>query len=137
MTRLLFAAALALLPIQGPADPTTATPTAVAPLQILPPRLAELDAQTRTGAELDATDTFCDHRDVVAASLIEDYHEEMIDHAGMPGERALELWASAEAGTWTLVYLRADGVACVADFGDGWTPDGSTHPLIAELGITV
>lgn len=134
MTRLFLAAAIAFLPaaVTGEVE----RPQNALAVQ-LPPILAELDAQTRTGADLYATDTFCDHRDIVSASLIEDYREEMVEHAGMLGDRALELWASPEAGTWTLVYLRADGIACVADYGDGWQPDGPTHPMIADLGITV
>ncbi len=134
MTRFLIAAAVLALPFGGPA---VVQPTEPVPGFELPLALRELDRQTRVGASLAPSDAFCDHRDVVAASLAEDYLEEVVETAGIPGGRMLELWASEDAGTWTLVYHRADGVACVADYGEGWMPSAPPHPLMAATGLAV
>ncbi|HMO07387.1 MAG TPA: hypothetical protein PKD10_07025 [Paracoccaceae bacterium] len=131
MPRLFLVAALLMLPAGIP----TPAPSSAPPSWPIPIALSELDRQPRTGAALDPANPFCGSPDDVAASLVDDYGETVVASSGLPGDRLLELWASASAGSWTLVYHRPDGVACVADWGDGWSPLSGPHPLMVPPGV--
>jgi len=90
--------------------------------------LASLDAQTRTGEALRPTDPYCDTPDAVAANIIDSYGEQLVRSEPLGGG-ALDLWSSPELETWTVVYRRADGVACVASYGGGDLPYAEQAPL--------
>jgi len=40
----------------------------------------------------------------------------------------IELWTSAKTRTWTLLFTRADGTACVIATGTGWMSTPSEAP---------
>ncbi len=100
----------------------------------LPPEIVAFDVQTRTGAELAVDDAFCDHRDLVRASLFDDYGERIARSLELESGRTLDFWQSSVSGTWTVVYTRPDGISCVADSGDAWSSNGDRHPLMAQFG---
>lgn len=98
--------------------------------------LATLDAVTRTGAALELEDPFCDTPEVVAISLVEDYFETLQFSLWGKGEARLDLWSANATGTWTLVYTRTDGVACVAASGTGWADNLSSAEAVRLVGFT-
>lgn len=67
----------------------------------------------------------------IARALAQDHDERPIG-AGVVrgGERIAELFASP-AGTWTLVIVRTDGLACLALSGTDWT---TAYPQIKREG---
>jgi hypothetical protein len=53
--------------------------------------------------------------------------------AGLKSDsQLLEIWASAETGTWTVLITRADGSSCIVASGTHWLKDA---PEIAGLGV--
>ena len=74
----------------------------------------------RAGEELSLTETYCDARTVVAATLRHDFAETP-RLVRMTGEgMMMELWASELMGTWTVLHHGADGISCIVTSGQGW-----------------
>ena len=92
----------------------------------------------RAGEELSLTETYCDARTVVAATLRHDFAETP-RLVRMTGEgMMMELWASELMGTWTVVHHGGDGISCIVTSGQGWT--GATDAAVmldAALGEAV
>ncbi|MDD8021562.1 MAG: hypothetical protein PHX82_00430 [Paracoccaceae bacterium] len=84
--------------------------------------LSVFDAITETGEAQAANVPYCDHRPALLATLSHDFGEHPVTQSPVDTHRHVELWASEVMGTWTAVYVRADGVACVINSGIGWTP---------------
>jgi hypothetical protein len=64
----------------------------------------------------------CGDRDELIAEL-DSLHKEHLVAAGLHDEHHLvELWASEDGATWTLLLSRADGFACVMGAGSAWLP---------------
>lgn len=95
---------------------------------VAPGTLSALDAQTRSGAALRPTDPYCDTPDAVAANIVDSYGERQVRSEAL-GDGALDSWFSPELETWTVVYRRADGIACVASYGGGDLPYAERAPL--------
>ncbi|MBZ4022101.1 hypothetical protein CKO11_06470 [Rhodobacter sp. TJ_12] len=89
--------------------------------------LSVFDAIEETGAAQSPDVPYCDRQPAVAATLSHDFGEHPRVKSPLPGERAVTLWASDLMGTWTAVYTRADGVACVVSSGIDWK--SSTNPV--------
>lgn len=65
----------------------------------------------------------CGKRAEIVAALQKRYGESAAG-VGIAGEnRVVELWSSAETGTWTLLMTRTDGVACMMASGEDWTTE--------------
>ena len=60
----------------------------------------------------------CAPEDMIKDRLDAVHGEEMRDVQDVGGY-PVELWASAETGSWTL-FVTADGMACVIGVGAGW-----------------
>ncbi len=43
--------------------------------------------------------------------------------SGMGSGTIIELWASEETGTWTILQVFPNGMACVKAVGEGWHTD--------------
>ena len=77
-------------------------------------------------------DMACGARDSVVAALGEKYGE-IRRGGGLAGPTAIfEIWASEATGTWTILKISPDGMACIMAAGDVWqfdvgklTPAGS------------
>ncbi len=83
--------------------------------------LSRFDAIIRTGADQLATDPYCDQRPVVLMNLSESYGEKLQEAYQPRAGSDVEISASDQFGTWTAIYTRADGIACVVTSGVGWT----------------
>lgn len=97
----------ALAPLQGP------------PPVVQPSRLAVLDAVVDLGPAQAVDEPYCTGAAEMAASLQGDFGETRLQSQDRADSTRLDLWAAQEMGTWTLVYIRRDGVACVLDSGTG------------------
>ncbi len=64
--------------------------------------------------------------------LLRDKHGEAVTGAGLSGENAvIEIWASPQSGTWTILMTRTDGLTCLMAAGEAWT---GAHVDLAKLG---
>ena len=62
----------------------------------------------------------CGDRESVAATLSDNYEEQHFA-SGLQSETGLlEIWASDELGTWTVLLTRPDGQTCVMASGTHW-----------------
>jgi hypothetical protein len=68
-----------------------------------------------------AQDDNCGPREAVARWLAEEYREQQVALGMGAGGEALEVWASPETGTFTVLRTSAAGVACIVADGTGWT----------------
>lgn len=94
--------------------------------------LSVFDTITEIGAAQSPDVPFCDRRADLLTVLAHDFAESPRAQRPLEGARSVELWASDVLGTWTAVYTRADGVACVVSSGIGWQAD---HDAIALLRV--
>ncbi|MFD2173053.1 hypothetical protein [Rhodobacter lacus] len=89
--------------------------------------LSVFDAISEIGPDQGYDQPYCDHHAALGTRLSEDFGENARVKSPLPGNRSIALWASDEMGTWTALYTRADGVACVVSSGIGW--QSSTNPV--------
>lgn len=92
----------------------------------------------RAEEPLSLTETYCDARTVVAATLRHDFDEtprlRKVTAEGM----TMELWASELMGTWTVVHHGGDGISCIVTSGQGWSAASDAVVVMdAALGETV
>ena len=65
----------------------------------------------------------CAPREHLIARLASEYGETLKGY-GLQGDRiVIEIYASDETGTWTLLATRPDGVACAMAVGEAWQAD--------------
>lgn len=65
----------------------------------------------------------CSTHENVAAKLDLEFGESVIGR-GLRSETSLyEVWRSAETGSWTIVMVTPDGLACVMASGTAWTEE--------------
>jgi hypothetical protein len=62
----------------------------------------------------------CDHRAKIVAQLAEMYHEMPVGHGLQIDGNLLQLFVSAETGTWTLVSTTPAGLSCLVGAGRSW-----------------
>lgn len=88
----------------------------------------------RAGEELSLTETYCDARTVVAATLRHDFAETP-RLVRMTGEgMMMELWASELMGTWTVLHHGADGISCIVTSGQDWA-EGSEAGAVMDQAL--
>lgn len=78
------------------------------------------EAQTRTA---------CAERTLVVERLSERYGETLKSMGLHQSDGVVEVYASEETGTWTILVTRPDGQACLLAAGQMWEADA--HPLTA------
>jgi len=66
----------------------------------------------------------CEKRDVLVRLLEEQYQEFSVETGLANGNRLIELFASAQGETWTLVAIDPHGMACVIAVGNNWQTIG-------------
>lgn len=77
------------------------------------------EAQTRTA---------CAEREAVIARLADRYGE-TLQSLGLQSDSAVvELYASADTGTWTILMTRPDGISCLIASGEMWQPGTPQAP---------
>jgi hypothetical protein len=62
----------------------------------------------------------CAERDSVVDRLEAGYGEEFTGGGLQNARRIIEVWASEEQGTWTILMTTADGKSCVMASGTDW-----------------
>ncbi|HET6467768.1 MAG TPA: hypothetical protein VFG43_05250 [Geminicoccaceae bacterium] len=81
-------------------------------------------AQSDTGQAMGP----CSSREAIARSLAEDYREAPVSLGVMANGNLLQVFASYETGTWTIVSVAPNGISCVLAAGQSW------ETIIAGLG---
>ncbi|MGD9919517.1 MAG: hypothetical protein AB7U46_16015 [Paenirhodobacter sp.] len=94
--------------------------------------LSVFDQISEIGEDQSVDVPYCDHRAVLAGVLDADYQEAKQLSMPLARDRSVELWASAEMGTWTAVYTRSDGVSCVISSGIGWKAGNDPIALLTR-----
>lgn len=92
--------------------------------------LSVFDTITRIGDEQTADEPYCDVRPTLIKTLDHDFAESSKAKSPLAMERSVELFASDVMGTWTAVYTRADGVACIVSSGIGWEDGADALALL-------
>jgi hypothetical protein len=95
--------------------------------------LSVFDTITEIGEAQAVNVPYCDHRPELLTTLAHDFGEHPVTQAPMDDHRHVELWASEVMGTWTAVYVRADGVACVINSGVDWTPTSDPVAMLETM----
>ncbi|NEX48124.1 hypothetical protein [Pseudotabrizicola algicola] len=76
-------------------------------------------------------DPLCDNKDVITASLAHDFaegfHAEWLEH-----QAKVELWTSDVMGTWTLLHVGSDGLACIVGSGFGWSEGMEARDILPD-----
>ncbi len=62
----------------------------------------------------------CFDRDKLVENLANGYKESQTGIGLRGPQQLLELWSSAETGTFTILITRADGLSCVLASGKNW-----------------
>ena len=58
---------------------------------------------------------------------------EQKEHAGlMNGDTALEVYANPKTGTWTIIMVNAEGLACLVASGEVWLKFEYIEPVVGE-----
>ena len=76
----------------------------------------------------------CAPRDLVVERLQDKYSEQMTARGLQEGANrtmVLEIWASSETGTFTVLMTSAQGISCVMAAGTHWFPEPA--PRVANL----
>lgn len=76
--------------------------------------------------------SMCNNRDVFVDQLASKYKEEIAARGLQSSERLLEIFASKETGSFTVLLTRPDGISCVLATGTNWTEAG---PAVIQSGI--
>ncbi|QUS36407.1 hypothetical protein [Falsirhodobacter algicola] len=97
--------------------------------------LAYYDSISRTGTDQLPTDPYCAAPDMLAADLGEAYQEDIVLTAMNPDGTQFDVWASGAAGTWTVSYTRADGIACVIGSGTDWSTGDDASARLTDVGL--
>lgn len=66
--------------------------------------------------------TNCAPREVLPPRLAETYGETLRALGLAANNTLVEIYASEETGTWTVVVTRPDGLSCLVASGGDWTP---------------
>jgi hypothetical protein len=81
---------------------------------------AALVTATVAGAS-SASPQACGEREEMVSRL-GNLHAEHLVAAGLQDERHIvEIWASEDGSTWTVLLSRVDGVSCIMGAGSAWT----------------
>ena len=86
-------------------------------------------AAALTGVAADALAASCGPREAVARRLAAGYGEHPVAAGVTRGGALIELYTSAE-GSFSVVLVRPDGLACLMAVGEGWqkTPPADRAP---------
>ncbi len=81
-----------------------------------------------SGAPAAAQQPLCGERASLVTQLQQKYGEDR-RAVGLQGGRVmLEIFASRETGSWTILFTRPDGVACAMAAGEAWREDWEAQP---------
>jgi len=78
--------------------------------------------------------TVCMPRAQFIAFLAEKYGEEPVARGLLASGMVMEMTAAAQRGSWTILFVRPDGIACGMASGDVWTAAPSTGAFRSPSG---
>ncbi len=64
--------------------------------------------------------TYCADRGSLVGKLETSYGEAFAGGGMQNASRIVEVWASEDGGTWTILITRADGTSCIMASGTAW-----------------
>jgi hypothetical protein len=62
----------------------------------------------------------CSSREAITQSLAEEYHEAPVSLGVMANGNVLQVFASPDTGTWTIISIAPSGLSCVLAAGQSW-----------------
>lgn len=62
----------------------------------------------------------CGERGKITTSLTERFGEAHVGGGLQSGTQMIEVWTSAETGSFTILLTRADGISCIVSTGKHW-----------------
>lgn len=94
------------------------------------------DAQAAPSPDDQFTALPCSRYDSIRRQLNQDYAEEPVSLGLQSNGNLLQIFASAESGTWTIVSMAPNGTACVVAAGASWENVGpdQDHALLGSDG---
>lgn len=97
------------------------------------PPVASQAQQTQQQVPVDTSAPIpCAPRGALIEKLETGYHESRSGAGLKTQTQILEIWTSAETGTWTVLITRVDGSSCIVASGTNWLKDA---PVVAGLGV--
>lgn len=81
-------------------------------------------------------DPLCDAHDAVTASLTEDFEEVLETSWTQEPTITVELWTSDLMGTWTLLTVGGDDMACIVSSGFGWSEGMDAESILQDRPIS-
>lgn len=104
-------------------------------LPLLPEGLGPYDRIDPAGDEQALDEPYCDAHQTLTRKLYVDFSESLGETATLEAGRSLEMWYSDMLGTWTRLYVRPDGIACVMATGTFEGTGGAPMDIIASHGV--
>ena len=74
----------------------------------------------------------CIDRTKIVRSLTEKYNESQTALGLQNSGQMLEIWTSADTGTFTVLITRADGISCIVSSGEFWR---TAFPVADKKGL--
>ena len=90
-------------------------------------RLFAIACWSLAAAPVLASEPFCASREQILDTLRDRHGEIRIGAGLLDMHTMIEMFASAETGTWTLVVTKADGLTCAVAAGEAWLDDTNSH----------
>jgi hypothetical protein len=101
----------------------------------VPQDLSVYDTVATADQNPGADEPYCDIKSVLTNTLDHDFAEHPTAEQARDDGTSVALWASEEMGTWTVVYTRRDGKACVISSGTGWNPTRNAADILSRPGM--
>jgi len=76
----------------------------------------------------------CGPRDIVVEKLESGYKEALVGGGLSGATHLLEVWSSAETGSFTILLTQANGTSCILAAGQNWHGEMPAQP-VADPGI--
>ena len=77
-------------------------------------------------------DPLCDVKQTVTSSLTDDFAETLESAWNQQHQMSMELWASDLMGTWTLLRVESDALACIVASGFGWADGMGMKDIVQD-----
>ena len=81
-------------------------------------------------------DPHCDTVQAITAALHQDFAETKQASWSNSGTKDMELWASDLMGTWTLVHVESDAMACIVASGFGWSEGMTAQDVLQSAPVS-
>ena len=83
-----------------------------------------------------ADEPHCGAHSTLTSTLEHDFAETAVERRILADGMRVDLWASEIMGTWTMVHAGDDGISCIIASGTGWTSNGQSGEVFAQVALT-